>query len=63
MVIQSIIARSKFGTLVATEEFPFDVKFAPQQPTLPVLSEGTLDSGIHVVTKNFSTPVIFFVFN
>ena len=53
-----MICRSKFGTLVATEEFPFDVKFSPQQQKLPVLSEGTLENGISVITKDISSPVI-----
>ena len=48
----------KFGTLVATEEFPVGIAFQPKaRSLLPVIKEATLPNGIKIISNESSSPV------
>eukprot|EP01034_Spumella_vulgaris_P029253 gene29254-36271_t len=49
---------SKLKPLVATEEFPLDVKFTPSKASASVVKESKLSSGIKLITKESNASVV-----
>ena len=49
--------KANFGTLVATEEFPYEVVLTPSPPTPAVIKSVQLAGGIHTISREYNSSV------
>jgi len=56
--LRSCSGKSRFGTLVATEEFPYDVVLQPSPPTPAVIKSLKLANGIHTISREYNSSVV-----
>lgn len=57
LITENQCRKSRFGTLVATEEFPYDVVLQPSPPTPAVIKSLQLANGIHTISREYNSSV------